>query len=100
MDARDRSLIGRGVLTTPPAVRLLAGCGCTSALRMRNLADDKEMDLGGSLVVGGADLASVSASSVPGITSCHGSHRRVVRPGCGRDGCCWQTQSLVQRQSC
>ncbi len=43
--------------------------------------DEYEVGLGGPLVVLATVLALVSASSLPGIPLCPGTHKRVVGPG-------------------
>ncbi len=55
--------------------------GSVNVLRMRDLAEAKKMGLGGSLLVKAAALATVSASSLPGIPLCPGIHRRLIGPG-------------------
>ncbi len=57
------------------------GGGSISVPQMRDLAEAKEMGLGGSVVVKAAALAAVSASSLPGIPLSPGIHRRLVGPG-------------------
>ncbi len=62
-------------------IREFADGGSIRVPRMRDLADAREMGLGGSLVIAAAVLAAMSASSFPGIPLCPGVHRRVVGPG-------------------
>ncbi len=63
------------------AVFEFAGGGSISVLRMRDLANAKEMNLGEPLVVEAAALAAVSASSLPDIPLCPSIHISVVGPG-------------------